>query len=286
MFSRVRPLVFVVVALVLVIVALGTPAFAAGPTGDATRGQYLVHLNGGCGCHTDVFGHAIGGQTFAGPFGAVYSKNITPDQTTGIGKWTVDQIIAAIRTGKDDEGTQLFPAMPYPSFSGLADQDVADLVAYVRTWPAVKHDPPKDALKGPVPPFTAPAPAPKVAPTTGVDRGKYLVSAIAICSDCHTPMKPDGSPDMTKFLAGGLVPGASVAANITSDNDTGIGKRTAEQIAQELRTGRRPDGTLVEELMRQQIQGGYQNLTQADAMDIASFIKTVPAVKNTPQYCP
>ncbi len=286
MLSRTKHPVFATVALVVVIVALGAPAFAAGPTGDTTRGQYLFHVNGGCGCHTDVFGHAIGGETFAGPFGAVYSKNITPDQATGIGKWTTDQIIAAMRTGKDDEGTQLFPAMPYPSFSGLADQDVADLVAYVMTLPAVEHEIPKDALKGPVPPFTAPAPAPKVAPTTGVDRGKYLVSAIAICSDCHTPMKPDGSPDMTMFLAGGLIPGASVAANITSDDDTGIGKWTAEQIAHELRTGQRPDGTLVERLMREQVQGGYQNLTEADAMDIAAFIKTVPAVKNTPQYCP
>jgi hypothetical protein len=283
MSHRFRILAFAVVGLVIVAFAgWSTAARAAAPTGDAKRGAYVFHLSAGCGCHADVFGHLVGGRVFAGPFGVVYAPNLTADAQTGMGQWTDQQIIDATRLGKDNEGKQLFPVMPYPAYSGMSDQDAADLVAYLRTAAAVKHAVPEDKLNVPVPPFTPRGAPPAVAPASGVPRGAYLANAVSTCGDCHWPKMPDGSPDMTKMLAGAQVPNDGYAPNITPDETTGIGKWTSAQIARLLRTGYRPDGSVVSETMAEVTRDGYQNMTEADALAIADFLKTIPAVKNAP----
>lgn len=251
------------------------------PTGDATRGAYIFAAAAGCGCHITDKGFLAGGQEFdLGPAGKVYSRNITSDPDTGIGKWSEQDIVTAVRTGKTPSGAQLFPVMPYHTFSGMADQDAYDLAAFIKTAPPIKNQVEKDELNVPIPPFNPPAP-PATAPTDGVARGEYLVKNIADCSGCHTPSDAQGNPDMTKYLAGGPVEG-QIAHNITSDVKTGIGSWTAEQIAHLLATGERPDGSKVGGLMAQVVQGGFSKLTDADRLAIGQFIKTVPAVSNTP----
>jgi mono/diheme cytochrome c family protein len=261
-------------------------AFAAGPptaTGDATRGAYIFSAAAGCDCHTTPAGLLAGGMKFTGPFGTVYSRNITQDNGTGIGGWTDQQIMGAIRTGKDDQGMQLFPIMPYGAYSGMSDQDVADLVAYLRTIPPIKNDVPENQLNFPVPPFTPHAAPPATAPTSGTARGAYLVSNVDDCGGCHTPSKADGSPDLSKMLAGNFTPDLGIVPNITPDNDTGIGKWTTDQIVTLLHTGKKPDGTQVTGAMAGVIQSGFKNLSDADAQAIATYLKSIPAVKNTPQ---
>lgn len=189
----------------------------------------------------------------------------------------------AIRLGKRPDGTQLFPIMPSPYFSGLADQDARDLAAFLRTVPPSKNAVPARALNVPVPPFEPRAPAPAVAPSEGVERGGYLVNTISHSGDCHTPQNPDGSPDMGRFLAGTFHPALGAVPNITPDDKTGIGTWTEAQIATLLRTGERPDGSQVGGVMAQLVQGGFKEMTEADAMAVAAYLKTVPAVENTPQ---
>jgi mono/diheme cytochrome c family protein len=277
---------FVLAAIALLSFIRAPSVSSAAPptvTGDATRGAYIFSASAACGCHTTTNGLLAGGEKFEGPFGVVYAPNITQDPDTGIGKLTDQQIIDEMRLGKDDEGGMLFPIMPYAAFSGMSDQDLADLVAYLRTVPPIKHEMPEPALKFPAPPFTPRGPAPAVAPTEAGPRGAYLANNVSLCGDCHTPQKPDGSPDLTKMLAGGFNPDLGLVPNITPDNDTGIGHWTADQIATFLRTGQKPDGTQAKAAMAGAIQGGFKNLTDADAHAIASYLKTVPAVKNTPQ---
>jgi len=223
-------------------------------------------LSGGCDCHSDVFARSIGGQTFAGPFGAVYSKNITADPDSGIGSATDDELIGAIRLGKGLLGKPLSPIMPYTAFSGMSDEDVADLVAYLKSTAPVTHDVPAAALK------SAAAP-PKVAPASGTERGGYLVSSVSFCVNCHTPRKSDGSLDMSKRLGGGA---QGVPPNITPDPSTNVGKWTNAQIATFLRTGQRPNGTLVLRVMFNAVKEGFQHMTQEDALAIADYLKTVP----------
>jgi mono/diheme cytochrome c family protein len=285
MLTKIKAVALVVVCVGVVASAIvGGPVHAASPAqggapGDAQRGAYVFQLSGGCDCHSDVFARSIGGQTFAGPFGTVYSKNITPDPDSGIGSATDAQIIDAIRLGKSQLGKQLSTIMPYTAFSGISDQDMADLVAYLKSTTPVLHDIPFTQLKSPVAPFTPAAAAPKVAPASGTERGGYLVNALSFCVNCHTPRNQDGTIDMSKLLSGspqGFPP------NITPDPSTNVGKWTTAQIATLLRTGQRPNGTLARTLMFNVIKEGFQHMTQDDALAIADYLKTVPPIKSAP----
>lgn len=258
------------------------PAAPAAQEGNPERGAYILSLAGGCGCHMGQAGFLGGGEKFEGPFGVVYASNITPDSETGIGNWSDQEIIDAIRLGEHPGDTQLHPVMPYPTFSNMADQDVRDLVAFLRTVEPVENAVPPRELEAPVPPFEPRQPAPAEAPTEGVDRGAYIVNAIAHCGDCHTPRTPQGAPDMSKMLAGAMIEG-QVAPNITPHDATGIGTWSEEEIAALLRTGERPDGSEVGGLMKLSVDGGYVNMTESDALAIAAYLETVPAVANTAQ---
>lgn len=250
---------------------------------DPGKGGYIFALAGGCGCHMGQAGFLAGGQPFEGPFGVVYAANITQDSKTGIGNWSDQQIIDAIRLGHSPDGSQLFPAMPYPTFSHMADEDVQNLVAFLRTVPAIENAVPERKLNFEVPPFTPPAPAPATAPTSGVDRGAYIVNAISHCGDCHTPFNPDGSPDFSKMLAGAFIEG-QIAPNITPDEETGAGTWSEQDIAHLLKTGQRPGNRPpVGGLMALVVDGGYKDMTDVDTLAIAAYLKTVPAVKNKPQ---
>ncbi|MCG3141522.1 MAG: Fructose dehydrogenase cytochrome subunit [Anaerolineae bacterium] len=276
---------FAAAALMLVAAALSANAQAAPAAqemkGDATRGAYVFAAAAGCGCHMSQAGFLAGGAKYdLGPLGVVYARNLTSDEETGIGKWSESDIVNAFRTGKTPDGGMLFPVMPYATFSGMADQDAYDLAAFIKTVPAIKNAVPADELKIPVPPFE-PRKAPATAPTEGVARGDYLVNNVSDCGGCHTPTDAQGAPIMAKFLAGSYVEG-EVTANITPDEETGIGKWTEAQIADFLKTGQTPDGTAVGGLMAQVVQGGFSKLTDADRAAIAAYLKTIPAVKNTP----
>ena len=117
---------------------------------------------------------------------------------------------------------------------------------------------------------------------TQVQRGKYLVSIIP-CTDCHTPGTFLGKPDMGRYLAGSEVgfevPGLGVfyGPNLTSDKETGLGNWTREQIATAITTGKRPDGRMLAPAMP---VDSFKNLTQADALAIAAYLKSLRAIKN------
>ncbi|HEY1782811.1 MAG TPA: cytochrome c [Roseiarcus sp.] len=113
------------------------------------RGKYLVVLSGCSDCHTPgaLLGapdmkRYLGGSDvgFAIPGAGVFvGENLTPDEETGLGKWTDGQIIAAIRAGKTPEGRDLSPVMPYAAFSHLADADAEAIAAFLKSLPPVSN---------------------------------------------------------------------------------------------------------------------------------------------------
>jgi len=279
-------------------IALGwLPASAASPSpADIARGKYVFGATGGCGCHTKKKEPVnAGGRRYDGPFGTVYSSNITPDRETGIGAWTDEQIIAAIRLGRRPNGERLLPVHPYTVFNGMAEQDLRALVAYLRTLPPVNR--PTPAKKVTVPFFeTVFLPAwlaafapretpPPAAPTSGIARGEYLVRAVAHCGECHTPRTITMATDNSRFLAGapkGKGPEGAEVPNITPDKETGLAW-TVQEIADYLGTGNKPDGDVAGSLMGEVIQGttaGYKDLTESDRLAIAQYLKSIPAVRN------
>lgn len=285
------------VGLTLAAAVLVSPrhAGAQAPAGDPVlRGRYIFGAAGGCGCHT-VPEQAVntGGRRYDGAFGTVYSTNITPDRETGIGGWTDEQIIAAIRLGRRPNGERLIPVHPYPVFNGMAEADLQALVAFLRTVPAVKRE--NQPKKITVPFFesvflpawlAAFAPRetpPPSAPTSGIARGEYLVRAVSHCGECHTPRTVTMATDNSRFLAGNPKgPEDSEVPNITPDKSTGL-TWSEEEIAEYLGTGNKPDGDVAGGLMAEVIQGtraGYKDLTRDDRLAIAGYLKSIPPVNN------
>jgi LPXTG-motif cell wall-anchored protein len=292
-----RSIVRRVIAITLVFAAIAVLAFAAQTAtvqaappaqdgdlkGDPTHGAYLFRVAEACGCHSEGGkGFLAGGLEFdLGPAGKVYARNITSDPETGIGNWTEEDIVKVLQTGHTPDGRQLFPVMPYAVFSGMTHQDQHDIAAFIKTAPPINNKVPDRQLNIPVPPVPLQQ-SPESAPTEGVARGKYIVTAIAQCSDCHTPTDAQGNPDFSKFLGGQQ----DFGPNITPDVDTGIGSWSQEQIYLLLKTGKRPDGSQVGGLMAQVIQEGFSHLTETDGFAIAAYLKTIPPVKSAAAAAP
>jgi mono/diheme cytochrome c family protein len=287
-----------IVYLSVLFLLIAAPDAAAQPTREQiARGKYVFGAAAGCGCHTAPKQPLnAGGRKYDGPFGTVYSSNITPDPTTGIGKWTDEQIITATRSGRRPNGERLIPVHPYTVFNGMAEQDLKDVVVYLRSVAPVNRATPAKKISVPMfesvflpawlATFAAIETPPKSAATSGVARGEYLTRAVSHCGECHTPRTMTMAVDNTRFLAGnpkGKGPEGSAVPNITPDRDTGLGSWSEEQITDYLETGNKPDGDVAGGLMAEVIQGssaGYKDLTKADRQAIAKYLKSIPPVKN------
>jgi mono/diheme cytochrome c family protein len=261
------------------------------------QGQYLFAIAGGCACHTvPKETYHTGGRAFPIPFGTVFSTNITQDKETGLGDWSDQQIHDAMNAGIRRDGSRLLPVMPYEAYSGMAQQDLKALVAYMRTLKPVKKATPD--LKTWVPlvrsaavpmylrVFGRSSSSPAEAPKSGVERGRYLVNHVSICGDCHTPRNSIGAPNRSLSLAGAVAksgPLGEEVPNITPDKETGIGDWKREDIAELLITGTKPDFDNVQGLMYEVIQGtphGYKDMRREDALAIADYLKSIPPIKN------
>jgi mono/diheme cytochrome c family protein len=262
------------------------------------KGKYVfAAAGGGCGCHTEkgkaLTGLNAGGRRFDAPFGTVYSTNITPDRETGIGAWTDEQIIAAIRLGRRPNGERIIPVHPFMAFNGMAEEDLRALVAYLRAVPPISRANQPKKISVPLfesvflpawlAAFAVKETPPPTAPTSGVARGEYLVRAVGHCGECHTPRGVTQAVDNSRFLAGNAKgPEDSVVPNITPDKDTGL-TWSEEEIAEYLATGNMPSGDVAGSLMGEIIQGtsvGFKDVTKADRLAMARYLKTVPPIKN------
>lgn len=272
------------------------PKPVALPAGDAVRGKAVFALGAGCSCHTMAEGPVgAGGGKIATPFGTFYGTNITPDEETGIGAWTDAEIEAAIRQGWTRDHGPEAPVMPYNWYAGMSDTDVADLIAYLRTLPAVKRE--NTPHEGQLPLsrwsyfgwrmlfFTEPEARLADAPASGVERGRYLADHVSLCADCHTPRTALGAVDAKMYMAGTADgPGGAVVPNITP-HETGVGDWDTADLAAVLRTGMMPDFDNVQGAMGEVVDGlgggpGYKDASDADRQAIAEYLKTVPPIAN------
>jgi mono/diheme cytochrome c family protein len=138
------------------LLAVVIPGSSRADEAQVDRGRYLVQISGCTDCHTP--GHFLGQPDMARYLGGsdvgfeipgvgiVYGPNLTPDPT-GLGGWTPDQIVAAIRTGATPDGRGLVPVMPWPNLAALTDEDAYAIAAYLQTLDPVSNDVP-----GPIPP--------------------------------------------------------------------------------------------------------------------------------------
>lgn len=289
-----RPLCSFVVAPLLIAGFAPAMVSAQQPEKDlVARGQYLFALAGGCACHTDPKGTPYAGaRSFPIPLGTVYSTNLTQDKDTGLGGWSDKEILDAMVKGIRPNGERLLPVMPYEAYSGMAEEDLKALIAYLRTLNPVRKETPK--LQSWVPfyrpvgtfvwsnLFSRAFNSPPKAPQSGIGRGRYLVEHIALCGDCHTPRNFLGVANRSLYLLAGAKAGplGEEIPNITPDKETGIGDWTRDDIAELLLNGTKPDLDNVQGLMEEVVEAGYKKMTKEDTLAIADYLKSIPPIKN------
>jgi mono/diheme cytochrome c family protein len=248
------------------------------------RGTYLMQSVVACGnCHTPKGPQGeppgmelAGGLKFAEDAFTAFAPNITPDPETGIGKWTDAQIVAAIREGKRPDGSIIGPPMPIALYRGMADDDVAAVVAYLRSVKPVANRVQKSQYRIPLPPAYGP-PVAQVAAVSRADKvayGKYLAGSLGHCVECHSPPGANGAPDFVNRTGGGGMQfpgpwGVSHAPNITP---TGLAKYSDDDVKNAITKGVRPDGS---RLMPPMAYDYYKNISAPDLDAIVAYLRTL-----------
>ncbi len=126
----------------------GTPPAAMTQAEKVARGEYLTWISACNDCHTpgtfynaaDMSRKLAGSELgWVGPWGTSYARNLTPDMETGIGSWSEDDIVKALRTGQRADGSMLLPPMPWPMYGHMTDEDAYAVAAYLKSLPPVSH---------------------------------------------------------------------------------------------------------------------------------------------------
>ena len=255
------------------------------------RGTYLVEGIAGCGnCHTpkNAAGIPMTDMRLAGAFvieepGAfnAYAPNITMDVETGIGSWSDDDIVRAIRDGLRPDGTLVRPPMPTPFYRDISDRDVRAIVAYLRSVEPVENVVPESEYQIPLPPNWGPpvVSVPEVSRDDPMAYATYLAVTIGHCTECHTPMV-EGRHDFSRTGLGGRafpnIFGSGytlISANITPHPTLGIGAWTDEDIKGAITQGIRPDGP---QMLPGMAFSYYATMTDEDLDSLVYFLRSLP----------
>ncbi len=257
--------------------------------------MYLARAGLCITCHTDYKKNGkplAGGRPISTPFGTIYSTNITPDPQTGIGEWTDADFMRAMRKGVHRNGTNLFPAFPYTTYTHMTDQDILDLKAYLFSLKPVRQENRPLAMSAPFRwrfllrgwkwiYLKEGVFQPDGTRSAKWIRGAYLVGAVAHCAECHTPRDAFGGLKGKMTMAGTPDgPEGELAPNITPDSSTGIGDWTQEEIIKLLKIGENPDGDDVQGLMEEIIEHGYKYMADQDLEAIAFYLRTIRPIQN------
>lgn len=261
----------------------------AGLTPDPQNGAIVFAAAGCASCHTAEDGPddlLTGGKRFASPFGTFIAPNISSDPVHGIGGWSDLELASAIVTGVSNDGSHLYPAFPYTSYTKANLQDVVDLIAHMRTLPAsdVPSAPheigfpfnqritlgPWKAL------YTSDEWVLASADTPQLERGRYLTEALGHCAECHTPRDALGGLQKDRWMAGAANPsGEGRIPNITA----GALTWSEAAIAEYLKSGFTPDFDSAGGEMVAVIKN-TSRLTDEDRAAIAAYLKAIPAISN------
>lgn len=247
------------------------------------RGRYLAVLSDCAACHT-----APGGAPFAGgvalqtPFGTLVAPNITPDPDTGIGNMTNDEFLAVLHEGRGHNGKRLYPAMPYPAYTRMSDDDVLAMRAYFATIAPVSNRVVSNQLPFPLNirlamvfwnglNFTAGRYQPNPQKSAAWNRGAYIVEGPAHCGTCHTPKTFLGGDKNTAALTGATLQGW-FAPDITNDPRKGIGGWSKDDLVQYLRNGTNK-WTLASGPMADAVSHSTSRMADDDILAIATYLK-------------
>lgn len=269
------------------------PTLAGAPDSAsiAARGEYLATAADCIACHT-VRGSGMrfaGGVPFKLPFGTIYSTNITPDPSHGIGGWSDEEFVRAVRDGVGRHGEHLYPAFPYTAYTQMSRADVLAIKAYLmgqRPIPQVNR---ANELRFPFSQrwavglwnamfFKDRRFAVEASRPSEWNRGAYLASALGHCGECHTPRNWAFALERGKDLAGAELQGWR-AYNITSDVKHGIGSWSDEELTRYLKTGLAPGHASAGGPMGEAVAHSLQFLDASDIASLVAYLRAVPPLQ-------
>ncbi|HET9388014.1 MAG TPA: c-type cytochrome [Steroidobacteraceae bacterium] len=277
---------------------LGSGSGAASPTGVpgelvsaslVERGRYLARAADCASCHTKPDGQPFaGGRAFVLPFGTIYSTNITPDAETGIGAYTDADFLRAVHQGIARDGTRLYPAMPFASYTYLTDADALAIKAYLFSLPPVQSARTTDSLRFPFnqrwlmsiwsalfnPDRRFQANGSRSAEW---NRGAYLAEALGHCGECHTPRNIFQALDNRRKFSGARQAGWR-SFNLTPDPQGGVGAWSREELTRFIAGGHASGHGSAGGPMGEAVDMSLQHLTPADIQALVTYISSVPAV--------
>ena len=279
------------------------------------HGEYLVSISRCISCHTprlEEFGTEelsieqrvtlsldaadalnteelllAGGRVFnLGPAGTVIGSNITPDEETGIGRYTDEELEILLRLGVKSDGTSLHRIMPFASYSKWSAEDMAAMIAYLRSIPAIENDVGestilRDEFEGDPVEALIELDFPEESPQAAIERGEYLVVNVMRCTGCHTPRDPEtGRPDNSQYLGGGQAYegewGIVYGSNISPHPETGLGAWADQDIQRVLQDGLRIDGRRLVFMPWQD----FASISDDDVTAVIAYLRSVEAIDN------
>ncbi|OWU72704.1 cytochrome c [Phaeobacter sp. 22II1-1F12B] len=250
------------------------------------QGEYAMRLADCAACHTAPGGERFaGGRAIESPLGTIYSSNITPDDETGIGGWSLEDFRAALYDGMRPDGTHLYPAMPYENYRKLTEEDVRALYHYfIEEVEPVQNAAPEADLPFPFdqrwtlrgwkwlaldePGFRADTDDPVLA------RGEYIVEGPGHCSACHTPrnaIMAEAAVDTSDeaFLSGGEIAGWTAPA--LRGPGSAIAGWSQEDLVAIFSTGRNAHAAVNGE-MQLVIQDSTQYMSEEDLAAMSAYL--------------
>jgi mono/diheme cytochrome c family protein len=271
---------------------------AANPTGAppqlasaslVKRGEYLARAADCLVCHTRENGKEYaGGLAFPLPFGTLYSTNITPDKETGIGDYSDADFLNAVQRGVRRDGSRLYPAMPFTSYTYMTDGDALAIKAYLFSLAPVPAVGSEDTLQFPFNQrrlmaiwswlfsedtrFT-----PDTAKTPEWNRGAYIAEALAHCGECHTPRNLAFALNNRKKFGGAMTAGW-YAFNISPDRDTGIGAWSDDDLVAYLSSGYARGHGTASGPMGEAVDQSFNQMAPEDIRALVVYLRSVPAI--------
>jgi mono/diheme cytochrome c family protein len=249
------------------------------------RGHYLVRAGNCIACHTERGGPPLaGGRAIWTPFGPVYSSNLTPDKSTGLGAWSAHDFWIALHHGRSRSGRLLTPAFPYEHTSLITREDSDAMFAWLSSQPAVQQAQRPHGLTWPVGTpvalaiwrslyFSPRTFQPDPQQTHEWNRGAYLVQSLGHCAACHSPRNALGASAGVKDLSGGLMPVLNwYAPNLWSDQESGLASTPLTDIVKLLKTGAQGEAR-TSGPMAEVVQHSLQHLTDADLNAMALYLQ-------------
>ena len=258
------------------------------------KGEYLARAGDCVACHTHPGGREFaGGRAMPTPFGNLYVPNITPDEETGIGAWSPDEFYRMMHQGVSRDGTLLYPAMPFASYTKVTREDSDAIFAYLMSVPPVKQPNRPHELRFPYNKrellvgwralyFREGEYQPDPKQSAQWNRGAYLVLGLGHCAMCHTAVNPLGGSSESKAFEGGMIPNQNwYAPSLTSNREAGLGNWSLQDIKDLLQAGVSHRGTVYGP-MAEVTYNSLQYLSDEDVEAMAVYLKALPQRDSEP----